>query len=158
MSIENIRNSFRPRHITILFVGESPPGSGKFFYYGNSQMAENMERILGHYLFGNTEDFLNNFKESGCYLDDLVLEPGRPSPKIRKQAINDLAARIREYRPRVVVALLKRIADDVKEALEKSGTDACFYATCFPGNRQVLSFENDTKNILPVLKNAIHSI
>ena len=31
-SIEKIRASYRPENIKVLFVGESPPESGDFFY------------------------------------------------------------------------------------------------------------------------------
>ena len=70
-----IRQSFRPEEIRILFVGESPPVGGTFFYCGNSQMFNNMNRVIGGHLFESTNNFLINFKENGCYLDDLVLSP-----------------------------------------------------------------------------------
>jgi hypothetical protein len=33
--IAQVRAEYRPQRITVLFVGESPPSNGKFFYYGN---------------------------------------------------------------------------------------------------------------------------
>ena len=66
--IEMIRQSFRPEEIRILFVEESPPVGGTFFYCGNSQMFNNMNRVKwyrGH-LFESTNNFLINFKENGC--------------------------------------------------------------------------------------------
>jgi hypothetical protein len=38
MDIEALRLSYKPEHIKILFVGESAPASGKFFYKGNSML------------------------------------------------------------------------------------------------------------------------
>ena len=70
-----IRQSFRPEEIRILFVEESPPVGGTFFYCGNSQMFNNMNRVIGGHLFESTNNFLINFMENGCYLDDLVLSP-----------------------------------------------------------------------------------
>ena len=155
INAEEIRGHYRPNGISVLFVGESPPDSGKFFYYENSPMFNHMRRILGQQLFRSTEDFLQKFKASGCYLDDLVPKPGKPSPECRRQAIPELAERIREYRPRVVVALLKRIGDDVRTSVEQSGVEASVHETHFPGNGQQGRFEQDIKTILPALKRAL---
>ena len=67
MDVEQIRRHFRPDQIRLLFVGESPPDSGKFFYSGNSQMAHYMKRVLGRELFRGAKDFFAEFKASGCY-------------------------------------------------------------------------------------------
>lgn len=160
MNIEQIRTHYRPDRIRILFVGESPPASGKFFYYGNSQMARNMRRVLGRLLLNDPKDFLARFKASGCYLDDLVLMPVNKSSnahrmQARRKAIPDLAQRIEEYQPIVVVALLKAIERDVREALAQSGVGAQFQATHFPGNGQQGKFEMDIRKILPALKEAM---
>ena len=72
-------------------------------------------------------------------------------------AIPDLAQRIRKYRPRVVVALLKLIKGDVKKAVEEAGVTPppCFRVTHFPGDKWQDEFESDIQKHLPVLKNAI---
>jgi len=75
MKIEDIRHSFRPAEIRVLFVGESAPQSGKFFYKGNSQVYGYMEKYLGQKLFQTCNNFLENFKAASYYLDDLVLTP-----------------------------------------------------------------------------------
>jgi hypothetical protein len=36
--VEIIRTRYRPDRITTLFVGESAPASGAFFYHGDSTM------------------------------------------------------------------------------------------------------------------------
>jgi hypothetical protein len=46
--LEKVRRSFRPRHITTLFVGESPPHSGVFFYKGDSQLYYRVKEAFGH--------------------------------------------------------------------------------------------------------------
>ena len=160
MSVEEIRRRFRPDQIRILFVGESPPESGKFFYCGNSQMVQNMKRVLEGELFAPTGNFFEVFKSSGCYLDDLVLVPVNKLPDMireqaRRQAIPDLAKRIRYYRPRVVVALLKKIERDVSDAVDLSGVDAQFFVTHFPGVGRQGQFKRDIQELLPILKRAI---
>ena len=68
--LEKLRRSFRPHRITTLFVGESPPQGGTFFYRGDSVLYHKMREALGA-----SADFLAEFKAKGCYLDDLVLYP-----------------------------------------------------------------------------------
>ena len=155
--IEMIRQSFRPEEIRILFVGESPPVGGTFFYCGNSQMFNNMNRVIGGHLFESTNNFLINFKENGCYLDDLVLSPVNKKSRAgeSERGVHKLAIRIKEYQPNYVVALLKRIDKYVKEALEISEVDAGYCCTPFPGNGQQGNFEREIKRIVPQLKNSL---
>jgi len=68
-AIEAARARFRPERITTLFVGESAPASGDFFYYGNTAMFRRMQRAVEHAL-GEGGDFLERFKAMGRYLDD----------------------------------------------------------------------------------------
>ena len=58
METELVRERFRPERITTLFVGESAPASGDFFYYGNSGMTRYMQRAMGHI----GDNFLESFK------------------------------------------------------------------------------------------------
>ncbi len=69
-NFENVRRSYRPRRITTLFVGESAPHGGTFFYNRNSGLFREIRKA-----FQGTESFLEDFKRNGFYLDDLVLEP-----------------------------------------------------------------------------------
>jgi hypothetical protein len=45
-AVEAARAKFRPERITTLFVGESAPSSGKFFYYGNTAMTRYMRSAV----------------------------------------------------------------------------------------------------------------
>lgn len=163
MKIEEVRRIYRPDDIRVLFVGESAPKSGKFFYKADSQMYQHMERILGPKLFGCSENFLENFKVAGCYLDDLVLRPINKTPgHERKQqcerSIPDLANRISDYNPRIVISLLKKIEVYVKRAVCQSNVDVTFYATYFPGNGQQQKFQRDIECLLPILLHNIKSL
>ena len=46
MEIEAVRASFRPTPILTLFVGESPPKRGKFFYCGKTALATHMGKAM----------------------------------------------------------------------------------------------------------------
>jgi len=72
---------------------------------------------------------------------------------LRVQAVPSLAKRIKDYNPIVVVALTKRIEENVRKAVLLSGVVACFYATYFPGNGHQRKFECDIEQIFPKLMN-----
>src|SRR5687767_7803611 len=119
-AVEGARARFRPERITTLFVGESAPFSGDFFYYGNNAMLLHMQRAVENAL-GAKGDFLARFKAYGWYLDDLVLIPvNHLTPSQRKakclEAQSSLANRIAEYRPLAIVSLLVRIKHIVDAA------------------------------------------
>ncbi len=102
--VEETRACYRPERITTLFVGESPPYSGKFFYYGNTALAHHMSSAMRAAGLLGDGDFLNRFKAYGWYLDDLVLEPlNRMTWSERMAACRNagasLADRIAEYQP-----------------------------------------------------------
>jgi len=119
--LEDLRKSFCPDCITTLFVGESAPESGKFFYSSNSSLFCAMKRV-----FGNGETFLEDFKKKGFYLDDLVSTPinklERRDRFIRRQeAVPGLARRLVEYKPKAVVVVMRAILPMVRNAMRMSG-------------------------------------
>jgi hypothetical protein len=46
IAIEKARTDHRPRQITTLFVAESPPVGGTFFYYGNGHLGRHVRRSI----------------------------------------------------------------------------------------------------------------
>jgi len=62
--IETVRASYRPQNISPLFIGESAPSSGEFFYYGGNQLWREMKRAF-EASFGPGGDFLERFKAYG---------------------------------------------------------------------------------------------
>src|SRR4051812_15563457 len=109
-AVEAARTRFRPETITTLFVGESAPISGDFFYYGNNAMLTHMQHAVEQAL-GYGDNFLERFKTYGWYLDDLVLRPVNHLNKRERErewlgAQASLAARIAKYQPLAIVSLL----------------------------------------------------
>ena len=45
-SVELVRQQYRPARILTLFVGESAPHSGKFFYLGNTALKRHMQEAI----------------------------------------------------------------------------------------------------------------
>ncbi len=148
--IERIRESFRPPRITTLFVGESAPQSGKFFYLGNSQVYWYMQEA-----FGGGEDFLAWFKTNGFFLDDLILIPAnkiadkRERQQLGWDSVPSLAERLSRYQPAMVVALMKAIDPMVRAAMAEAGlSDLPFESTPFPGNGQQGNFRSKMAEII----------
>lgn len=119
--LEELRKSFHPDSITTLFVGESAPESGRFFYSGNSSLFHAMKRA-----FGNRETFLEDFKKKGFYLDDLVLTPVNKlerseRSRLRRDAVPKLAKRLIRYKPKAVVVVMRGILPVVHVAMRAAG-------------------------------------
>ena len=73
---ERLRRSYRPKRVRMLFVGESPPASGRFFYQADSGL---YRAVRGTFMRAFPEirkdEFLAGFRDLGCYLVDLCGEP-----------------------------------------------------------------------------------
>ena len=146
--------------MTTLFVGESAPASGDFFYFGNNNMLRHMQRAVDAAL-GDGGEFLGRFKSYGWFLDDLVLVPvDKLAPSERKAkcvaATESLAHRIALYRLLAIVSLLVSIKAIVEKAAKEAGSDAQMYGVPFPGMGQQSRFHNEMLKILPLLPR--HSI
>jgi hypothetical protein len=119
--VEFTRARYRPDRITTLFVGESAPASGAFFYHGDSAMLRYMQRATEAALGIESGVFLERFKALGWFLDDLVLTPVNAMPKAQRvtkclAAQPSLTERIRAYQPLAIVTLLLSIKEIVEAA------------------------------------------
>ena len=142
--VEKIRQSFKPDKLSILFIGESAPASGSFFYTGDSLCTYTKEAFIMAFpklVFSTSADFLQFFKETGCYLDDLSLIPVNDRStderkRMQLEGIPSLAKRIADYRPNAIVCMLKDKAfqKNIKEAVRRAGfDDVPFRVTPFGG-------------------------
>ncbi len=152
--IEAVRARYRPERITALFVGESAPHSGKFFYYGNNTLLHQMKRAV-ELALGERGDFLESFKAYGWYLDDLVLTPVNHLPKSERvakcfDARKSLADRIAEYKPEAIVSLLLVIEPFVNDAAKEAGSNAPRHVVPFP-SRFPKRFQDAMARLIPTL-------
>jgi len=158
MDVEATRASYRPDRITTLFVGESAPASGDFFYYGNNAMLRHMKGATEAVL-GEDGDFLERFKRYGWYLDDLVLTPvDKLAPSARRAkclaAADCLIDRIAGYRPLAIVSVLLSIRSIVEAAAKAAGSNAKVFGVPFPGMGQQARFHREMIKIVPLLPRA----
>ncbi len=162
---EQLRRSFRPANIKILFLGESPPAGGGFFYdasrTGNLShyTHQAFSRFFG-VVWNQKRGFLDFFREHGCYLDDLCLGPVNDLPRTarrqeRSEAVPSLAQRMRTYNPRFVLVTMKGIRKDVEAASEAAGLhDVAMSFLPFPSNGRQKQYVEGLVGVLDDLAKA----
>jgi hypothetical protein len=136
---ERLRRSYRPADVRILFVGESPPVSGRFFYQTDSGLYRAIRNTFrAAFPALPEEDFLNSFRYLGCYLVDLCDTPvDRLGSDNRKQACRDGEARLtktlRELNPRIVITVVRSISANVRRAQESANWKGLYVELPYPG-------------------------
>ena len=123
---ERLRLSYRPSKVDVLFVGESPPASGRFFYAGDSGLYRAMLEAF-KVVDPNLDEatFLRRFADIGCYLVDLCPEPVDRLPLSTRRATHDagvelLSVTIAGFRPSIVAPLLRSIVGPVRRSLRSA--------------------------------------
>lgn len=125
---EKLRHRYRPDDVVVLFVGESAPAGGTFFYQADSRLfdatRDAFERAFGQMPAG--AGFLERFMEMGFWLYDLVEAPvnrmpGRPRKSLVDAGVAGLAEQIRELEPDFVVAVKTSLAGVVQQAGRLAG-------------------------------------
>ena len=128
--VAELRDRYRPRRVTTLFVGESSPALGTHFYRANSNLYRAVQSGfaagLGEEAVRSGEAFLRFFKAKGCWLVDLADRPvNQLADSERRLAvaagIPALAEILRETKPKHVVVIKADIAGLVERAITQSG-------------------------------------
>lgn len=120
---EALRRRFQPAPVRLLFIGESPPASGRFFYQADSGLYRAVRDSFQAVLPGITEDnFLSRFKATGCYLIDLCPDPVDDLPADLRRATclaseSTLARTIRHLRPTKIATVVRSIENNVRRSL-----------------------------------------
>jgi len=150
-TFEETRRSYKPKRITTLFVGESAPHGGTFFYNQNSGLFREIRKA-----FHGKDLFLEDFKRNGFYLDDLVLEPvNHLENKDRRSrcrtAVASFAERLKHYSPKAIVILLMSIEPMVLQAIRDAGLSCPTFCTPYPGFGNQPRFQKAMIDIIPNL-------
>ena len=163
MARERLRRLYRPSRIRILFVGESPPASGRFFYQADSGLYRAVRETFVHAFppLKNTE-FLDSFCAFGCYLIDLCGEPvDNMTPDTRRQVCRtgekSLAQKIRALRPQAIVTVVRSIGANVKRAQGRAGWSGRHLELPYPGRWQ-LHRSRFRRLLVPFLRQTFSSI
>jgi hypothetical protein len=91
---QKLRTRYQPTHVTLIFLLESPPASGKYFYDPTGKTTEPLFAGLMRLIDenpGTKEEGLAAFAEKGLFLMDATYQPVNhiKSDKERNQAILD---------------------------------------------------------------------
>jgi len=136
---ERLRARYRPDRVRLLFVGEAPPASGRFFYQADSGLYRAMrDAFTGVFPSVGESDFLESFRELGCYLVDLCDRPVDRLPRRQRiKACHEgeprLARTLKRLQPDVVVALVRSTAPNVTRAQRRSGWSGRYVKLPYPG-------------------------
>ena len=153
---EAIRERYRPETVKVLFVGESRPANGTFFYLGNSRLYKYTCRAFNSALVTSLQipTFLNEFCSLGCFLLDLCPEPVNhlPSPerrRVRRNGTATLSAILRDIQPCATIVVMRGIAQYVDQAYVGAGIQTDHhYVLPFPARGHEQEYIDGLKAIL----------
>jgi len=140
-SRERLRRQYCPARVRLLFVGEAPPASGRFFYRADSELYRAIRDTfvtVWPSLRSSDRQFLEAFRAMGCYLLDLCAEPvDRLDPRlrhsIRRAGETRLARRLQKLRPMIVITVLRSIGCNVRRAEAAAGWSGLHVELPYPG-------------------------
>ena len=136
---EAIRRRFRPKSVRLLFIGESPPVSGRFFYQADSGLYRAvLAAFLAYDCSFDGGDFLGKFQNAGCYLIDLCSEPvdqlasneRRAACRAGEAALTRTIARLR---PKSIVTVVRSIETNVERAIQPAQWPGTLIRLPYPG-------------------------
>lgn len=156
-SNERLRKSFRPKKVRILFVGESPPASGRFFYQADSGLYRAIrDAFIKAFPDLRESNFLKSFRSLGCYLVDLCERPAdHLQPKARRKAHlagePQLGRTIRKLHPQIVIVVVRSIASNVQRSELQANWSGHHIELPYPG-RWILHRTAFIRRLVPVLR------
>jgi len=161
---ESLREQYRPERVRILFVGEAPPVSGRFFYRGDSGLYRALrDTFIAAFPALPKDEFLEAFRDFGCYLVDLCGQPVDHLPHRKRTAICyegevPLARAIRILRPMVIITLVRSIRANVLRARAMADWSGMHLELPYPGRWKHLrtEFQRQLEPVLKTLSQSAH--
>jgi hypothetical protein len=136
---ERLPQRYRPHRVRILFVGEAPPASGRFFYRADSGLYRGIrDTFLAAFPGMRSTEFLASFRSLGCYLVDLCGTPvGRMKlllrQHIRLAGETRLSRKIRQLHPKTVVTVVRSVGINVRRAEQQANWSGPHFELPYPG-------------------------
>jgi hypothetical protein len=160
MAKEVLRKRYRPESVKILFVGEAPPASGRFFYQSDSGLYRAVrDTFVAAFPALREQDFLQSFRSLGCYLVDLCAEPVDQMTRTARQQVCRsgevrLSRKLRQLQPEIIVTVVRSIAGNVKRAQERVGWSGLHIELPYPGRWHHYR-EEFRRKLVPVLRKTL---
>jgi hypothetical protein len=156
-SREELRHSYLPAGVRVLFIGESPPAAGTFFYAEDSELYR-ATRDAFYEVFPGLHfaaSFLRGFAALGCYLEDLCHDPvnhlnAQERRSARRGCEDGLATTLSALQVRAIVVLLRSIIPNVARAATAAHCDAEQHVVTYPSrwHRHRLAYRRELTAIL----------
>jgi hypothetical protein len=136
---ERLRRRYRPADLRLLFIGEAPPASGRFFYQRDSGLYRAMRdafRLIDPSI--TDESFLGVFQRAGCYLIDMCPRPvDQLDARSRREACVAseplLSRTITRLQPQAIATLVRSIRCNVERATSLAGWTGPLIDLPYPG-------------------------
>jgi hypothetical protein len=134
-----LQRRYRPSRVRLLFIGEAPPASGRFFYRRDSGLYRAIRDGLQRaHPDVDEANFLDAFRSAGCYLIDLCPRPvDRLDAKPRRAACRAsearLAGSIRRLQPEGIAIVVRSIRGNVERAADSAGWQGPVFDLPYPG-------------------------
>lgn len=155
---DRLRRQCWPRAVRLLFIGESPPASGRHFYAADSGLYRAMlEAFARAFPALNAESgFLDAFRGAGCALTDLCDVPVDHLAVAVRQARrrtgeSRLASEIVAMRPYAIVTVVRSIVPNVRRAVSRAGWEGEMLELPYPG-RWVQARSRFVGELVPALR------
>jgi hypothetical protein len=138
-SFRAARDQYRPNKVKLLWIAESPPTSGSYFYFPTANGKDHLfrETMRAVDIWPSKEvmkkgvdkrPLLQSFRSKGFFLIDTCSHPVDKLPdRQRKRAIMDgtsnLVQMVSELNPNAIIIVKSNIYEPVKHALDSGGFD-----------------------------------
>ena len=158
-----LRNEYLPANLELVFIAESPPASGEYFYDSSGEVTEQLFRAMTHDVLGmapaTKREGLRQFAESGFLLVDATYHPVNKglSGKKRDQRILDdfesLVADLNELLPSRdtgIILIKANVCRLLETRLRSSGFNTLNNGMIipFPGSGQQTNFRKSIEKLL----------
>lgn len=145
--------------MTTLFVGESRPKNGTFFYLGDSRLARFTFQAFSLDMKGteSAAASLDGFRHQGFYLVDLCSQPvnglvRRERTAARADGVMTLSKTIRETGPAAIVVVMKAIEPHVRLAASQADCGATpIFVLPFPAMGHEPEYVAQLRELIPTL-------
>ncbi len=140
-TFDDLRNYYKPDNIDVLFVGESRPQGGTFFYQENSALYRETKKAFNEY-FAQNIFTLNNFKQWNCWLYDICDDPVNDFDNAqRKDCIHKNISRLVDFikvaDPKLIIVCKKTFMEPeirTSDIMKAYHVDENIFFLPFPGN------------------------
>ena len=136
---ERLRRRHRPDRVRLLFIGEAPPASGRFFYQRDSGLYRAMLEAF-HSVDPAVDEcnFLALFQTAGCYLIDLCPQPVDHLPAKQRRSVchanqGTLARAIARLQPAMIATVVRSIEGNVAQAAAAADWQGPYLHLPYPG-------------------------